>query len=428
MPHLQGPRAIVLDVGHPRAVAVMRSLARAGVEVYGIDHRPTATGFYSKYLSQRFLLDRDRDYKSELSRVLEVIAADGRGGILIPTADSANVFVAQNRVRLSQSFIVFSAPWSVLELTMDRAACYAVAAELGIATPENYVPKNREELDHLLLRLDFERGDYVLKTRVWDVPADVVRRRYTLVPEQNPVSFRQSWDEIAARSAVPPTIERIVPGDSDDCVGVSLVLNDDLEPVVAYCIRRLRMYTYKLGGRYQHPYRMGANVYCESIHDDEALEAALTLVRRIGYVGAITVEFRRDPETRVLTLIKFDPRVIRSLSLSANLGMDVPTALYRTFALGEKVEPCNYPDGVRWMWVSQYIAALRQHQKMRTLLAESLRLLANLTQVRAFGYLSFRDPLPFVKSVVPIERRRTRRLLRRLAGSRVLVSANRSWQ
>ena len=29
---LAGPRALVLDLAHPRAVAVVRSLARAGVE------------------------------------------------------------------------------------------------------------------------------------------------------------------------------------------------------------------------------------------------------------------------------------------------------------------------------------------------------------------------------------------------------------
>lgn len=418
MPRLEGPRAIVLDLAHPRALAVVRSLARAGIEVIGVDHRAYATGLYSRHLARRFLLDAKRGYDAELTRLLESLAADGRGGLLIPTADAPNVFVARHRESLSRHFALCSPSWSVLELCMNRTASYALAAEAGIRTPECHAPKDADELDHLLPQLDWDHADYVLKTRVWDAPADVARNRYTLAPPQDPESFGRAWHEIAARSQLPPTIERIVPGESDDCVGVSLVVGPDGEPAVAYCIKRLHMYTYARGGRYQHPYQMGANVYCESIHDQEAQEAALSLVRRVGYVGAITVEFRRDPDSGALTFIKLDPRVIRSTSLASHLGMDVPLALYRRFALGERVECRDYPDGVRWMWVSQYVAALRQNASLRGALAESTRLLAILPRVRAFAYLSVRDPLPFVKSLVdqvPFAKRSLRWGLRRLA-------------
>jgi len=427
---LRGPRAIVLDVAHPRAVAVIRSLARAGVEVLGVDHRPNATGLYSKHLSRRFLLDRRRGYDAELSRLLDTLAADGRGGLLLPTADAPNVFVSQNRDALSEHFQLFSVAWSVLGLTLDRTASYALAEELSIRTPECHAPKNPDELEHVLSGLEFERADYVLKTRVWDAPADLSRDRYTLVPPQDAGSFRRHWGEIAARCELPPTIERVVPGESDDCIGVSLVMDRQFSPIVAYCIKRLHMYTYSRGGRYAHPYQMGANVYCESTHDDEALEAALALVRRIRYVGPITVEFRRDPTTGGLTFIKLDPRVIRSTTLAASLGMDVPRALYRSFALDERVEPRDYPDGVRWMWVSQYLAALRQNTSWRELAGESARLATLLPRVRAFAYLSARDPLPFVKSVVyqfPETQGSLRKRLRRFAGRRVDSALNRAW-
>ena len=59
-------------------------------------------------------------------------------------------------------------------------------------------------------------------------------------------------------------------------------------------MKRLRLFTYSRGG-FVHPYELGANVYCESVHDDEAIDAATRLVRATGYVGVITIEFRRDP-------------------------------------------------------------------------------------------------------------------------------------
>jgi len=414
----------VLDLAHPRAVAVVRSLARAGVEVIGADHRPNATGFYSRYLARRILLDTSAGYDAALAGLLESLAADGRGGLLVPTADTANVYVARHHASLGHSFTLCSPPWSVLGSCMDRSASYALAAELGIATPEAFSPEDPEALDRLLPKLDFERADYVLKTRVWDVRADPVRQRHTLAPPQDADSFRRAWLEIAARAQLPPTIERIVPGQSDDCVGVSLVMDPRGEPQVAYGIKRLHMYTYARGGRYRHPYQMGANVYCETVHDEEAMAAALALVRRIGFTGASTVEFRRDPATGTLTFIKLDPRVVRSTALAACLGMDVPQALYRTFVLGERTAPREYPDGVRWMWVGQYVAALRQNASARDLLTESARLLTLLPRVRAFGYLSARDPRPFVKSMisqVPFAQRRLRRGFQRIARPRVGV-------
>jgi predicted ATP-grasp superfamily ATP-dependent carboligase len=422
MERLEGPRAIVLDLAHPRAVAVVRSLARAGVEVVGVDHRPNASGYYSKHLARRIRLDTRRGYDGALARALAELASDGGGGLLIPTADAPNVFVARHRERLARHFALCSPHWPVLDLCMDRAASYALASELGIHAPEAFAPADADALEEVLARLEFGKADYVLKTRVWDAPADVARDRYTLAPPPDAASFRAAWGEIAARSRLPPTIERVVPGRSDDCVGVSLVMDDRGEPAVAYAVKRLHMYTYARGGGYRHPYQMGANVYCESVHDEEAMQAALSLARRIGYVGALTVEFRRDPETGVLTFIKLDPRVIRSTSLSALLGVDVPRALYRSFALGERIAPRAYADVVRWMWVSQYVAALRQNASWGGALSETLRMLAILPRVRAFAYLSARDPLPFVKSMVyevPVVKQPLRRGLRRLASVRI---------
>jgi hypothetical protein len=69
------------------------------------------------------------------------------------------------------------------------------------------------------------------------------------------------------------------------------------------------------------------------------------------------------------------------------------------------------------MWISQYVAALRQNASLRSAATESMRLLGMLPTVRAFAYLSVRDPLPFVKSLVdqvPVAKRALRWTLRRL--------------
>src|SRR4029434_9452330 len=126
-------------------------------------------------------------------------------------------------------------------------------------------------------------------------------------------------------------IVEVVPGRSGRCVGVSMVVGRDQVPVVGYCVRRLQLRLYASDSRFVHPYELGANVYCESVHDDEAIETAARFVQAARFYGAITVEFRRDARDDRLTLIKVQPRVVRATSLSTALGLDVPTALYNLF-------------------------------------------------------------------------------------------------
>ena len=47
-------RAVILGTELPRAIAVIRSLGRAGIRVVTIDHRLRMPGAYSRYVSESF--------------------------------------------------------------------------------------------------------------------------------------------------------------------------------------------------------------------------------------------------------------------------------------------------------------------------------------------------------------------------------------
>src|SRR5262245_33445799 len=105
-PNHQNPSAIVLDLAHPRAVAVVQSLGRLGVDVVGVDHRPTATGFASRYLTRRCLLPSGADLEPSLDTLLDTLAREVDPAIIIPTSDDYLIYVARRHERLSTSFIV----------------------------------------------------------------------------------------------------------------------------------------------------------------------------------------------------------------------------------------------------------------------------------------------------------------------------------
>jgi predicted ATP-grasp superfamily ATP-dependent carboligase len=381
----------VLGLEHPRGVAVVRSLGRGGIRVVGVERNPHASGLRSRYLHQILMVADDE------ARTLSALEgfAETAGDLLIPTNDHFVSLVSRHWTRLTGRFTLTVPPWDVLEPLMDKPSCYRLAERAGLRTPRTVVPRDPAELDEALAGLDLRHHRYILSVRLpGDVPADAATGRMTTVAGEDRETVRARCLAIATRTGELPMIVEVVPGRSDRCVGVTMVVGRDHLPVVAYCVRRLQLRLYASDSGFVHPYELGANVYCESVHDPEALRAATRFVRVARFYGAITVEFRRDARDDGLTLIKADPRVVRATSLSGALGRDVPAALYAAFTGDTRPAASDYPERVAWMWPAWYLHTVGQNRRRASIARQLWAVARNAHRIRAFAYLSLRDPRP----------------------------------
>lgn len=387
------PRAVILGLEHPRAVATITSLGQAGISVVGVDYRESPRAFASRYLKEKHRIPFDDE---QALAALLALGVQG-GGVLIPTSDEYLILVSKNADALSEHFVLTVPTWDILGPLMDIGRCYEVAAQCGIRTPAVFEPQDEEELREVVGGFDLENAAYVLKTPLGTVPADPKTQRFTRPAGDDAASILANCREIAGRLGALPLIVEVIPGQADQCIGVSLVVDQNHEIVAGHCIRRLTLYTYSRGASYTHPYELGANVYCESIRDDEAMEEASHFVRHARYSGAITVEFRRDPRDGALVLIKADTRVVRATSLSMALGADLPLALYRTFTGGRySPQQGRYREGACWIWLSLYLSTLWNHRGDRKIRGELFSLARRLHRVRAIAYGSMTDPMPLL--------------------------------
>jgi D-aspartate ligase len=397
------PRAIVLGVEHPRGVAVVRSLGRRGIPVVAVERDHRARGLGSRYLQRRVLVDDDGP---GTIAALERLGTEG-GGVIIPTNDHFLTIVSRHFEPLTPWFSITVPPWDLLKPLLDKPKCYDLGRAAGVRTPRCFAPRDVTELDRIVASLDLTAQRYILSVRLpGTVPLDEVTGRMTTVAGDDPRAIRARSLAIAERTGHLPILVEVVPGRSDRCVGVSMVVDRDHVPVIAYCVRRLQLQLYASDTAFVHPYEMGANVYCESVRDDEAVTAATRLVRQARFHGAITVEFRRDARDGGLTLIKADPRVVRATSLSTALGLDVPVALYDAFS-GRRPEPApTYPEGVAWVWPSWYVETIWANRRRGSLGRQLWAVLGNVHRIRAFAYLSVRDPRPALADLGWFLRRR----------------------
>jgi predicted ATP-grasp superfamily ATP-dependent carboligase len=385
------PPAIVLGASHPSALAVIRSLGRAGIPVIAVDHDPHAVGFRSRYVGRRHLVGSGAD---DALACLEALGHEG-GGLVVATNDHFLALVARHRARLPSTLVSTAPPWEVLGQILLKPASYARARDLGLRTPRTYTFDDPASLEKTLASLDVERHEYLLSLVDLSLPgpADVRTGRSMKTTGPDRAVIRRDCLDVLARTGRLPMLMEVIPGADEAATGVVMVVDQQHEPVLAYCLRRLPFQLTRDAGRFIHPYDLGWNVRCEAIHDEEAVRAATALVRHVGYVGVVVVEFRRDARDGGLVFVKLDPRVDRATSISTALGLDVPRALYTVFIEDRRPEPRPYSAGIRWVWLSWYLTTVWNNRARISVVHELAGLLR--PRVRAWAFLSARDPLPF---------------------------------
>ena len=385
-------RAIVLGVnGHPRAVAAVRSLGRAGVPLIGVRSASYTQNCYSRYIQKTHTVNPTEE---ELLPFLESLGREG-GGVLFPVYDQYLIVIAKHAESLSKHFTLTIPPWATLSRVMDHALLYEIARREGIHTPAFFKPRDERDLGRIITSLDLVNQAYLLKTIPGIGPAEVDTGRATKVAGADAATVHSNCYEIHSRLNEYPLIVEVIPGEANHCFGVTMVTDRNFEPVLSYCTQRLKLQLYSKGG-FVHPYELGSNVYCESVYDSEAIATTRRLVKAVGYSGLITLEFRRDPRNQRLILIKADPRVVRPTSLSTALGMDTPTALYR-LALGDEVHaPATYPEGIAWLWETTLLETFWNNRDVRPIRQELLAMVRRRDRIKAYAYFDLGDPLPFI--------------------------------
>ncbi|MES2196952.1 MAG: hypothetical protein V4517_21250 [Pseudomonadota bacterium] len=382
--------ALILGLGHPRQTAFVKSLAKIGIPVHAA-HTERSVYQSSRHLAGFHQLQLDPDEQ------LHHLETFGRaaGGIVVPANDDYVALVSQNRERLSEHFIVPVPDWGIVGAIFDRATCYAKAASIGINVPQHWSPNSDAEMQSVVAGLDPQNCDYIIKTRsILGTPADETTVRLTKAAPKLRSDILVACEALRSRTNEYPMIQQVVPGAADSAIGVTMVISPQGEIVLAYCVRRLRLASYRIGAGYVHPYELGSVVWCETVHDDEAMDATRELVRAFAYTGQITVEFRRDSRSGALYLMKVEPRPVRATSLSSAIGMDIPTALYRTFTGDTPRVATDYPDGIGWLWIMAYAKSLlsNAHHNRRDL----VRVLRGTGRIKAFAE-DFSDPVPLVR-------------------------------
>ncbi len=322
-----------MDGSTRAALAVTRSLGRAGVEVTVVASRQRSLAGASRYAQARWKVpDPARDPEAA-RRVLCRLALAAPGAVWLPVTDLTLEWLLSIADALPEPRLPF-APAHTLKLAWDKGLLLDRARALGIACPRTRVAVDRDVVADCARQWGWPLVLKPARSKWWDgacYQSGDVRIASDLTGASRLVD---AWPTQGPDLLV----QEHLPGH-----GMGVFLLADRGRVVAhFAHRRLR----------EKPPAGGVSVLRESIRPEpQVLESAVRLVEGLDWHGVCMVEFRVDPARRIPYLMEINPRFWGSLQLAVDAGADFPRWLLAV-ALGQPIAPPEpYRMGVRSRWL-----------------------------------------------------------------------------
>lgn len=326
-------RVFVTDGGNRAALAVTRSLGRAGHEVIVGEKETPVLAQMSRYCSGRALYPDPVFASSAFVDTVASVVRERRIEVLLPIADITTFLITGNRDRFDASCAVPFARADVIERAADKVEITQVATRLGVPVPQNVVVVDPE-------RIPDDGLEFPLVIKPW--------RSRVRTPDgwaSTSVSYANDREELIRdlssrrRYEFPLMLQERIEGPG---TGVFACYHEG-RPVALFSHCRLR----------ERPPWGGVSVLSESVAlTSPAREHATRLLSEIGWQGVAMVEFKQDLRDNELKLMEINGRFWGSLQLAIDVGVDFPALLLQTVHSGRPGPQAPYRVGVRnrWLW------------------------------------------------------------------------------
>jgi predicted ATP-grasp superfamily ATP-dependent carboligase len=337
--------------------------------VLALDHRAGALGFRSRYA----LPVRTPDPAEEEGEFVELLRRIGdvleRPAPIFATHDEPLNAIGRAREALGERFRYPFAPG--LERIQSKRLQLEAAERANVAVPRTLHPGSAAEAR----RAAEELGYPVL---VKPSSTEGFKRRFG---RQNFRCESAAALEQAYADTEPyePMVQELVPGGDEALYTVGSYLRADGEPLGVFSGRKLL----------QTPPGIGTCRVGEAVWVDEAVEAALRLLRALDFHGLSQVELKRDDRDGTLKLMEVNPRLWQWHALASASGVDLPRIAYADL-VGDPPPPASQ-NGRRRRWAitfvpgegtafqrPPYVEAVFARDDLKPALAQAARLLGSV--------------------------------------------------
>jgi D-aspartate ligase len=369
------PPAVILG-GGTNALSVARSLARAGVHVYVINHvsEPVCRSRYATRIAvphepggadeawTRYLLGPESDWL--------------RGGVVLACSDNALEILANNHDALGRRFCLDEMSPPAQLAMLDKLATIQHAVKAGVPTPRFWVAGSPEQV----LRL---KAELVYPLLVKPLLSHVYQQRFSkkFAVAHNFAQLVDAYAKVSA-AGIDAMLVEMIPGPDDRLCSYYTYLDEQGNALFDFTKRVIRRY----------PVGMGIGCYHVTDWIPELRAPALKLFRQVGLRGLANVEFKWDERDGQHKLIECNARFTAANCLLTGSGYDLALFTYNRI-VGRPQQPFgSYRLGKRLWYPLEDFHAFRQLRRQGEL--NLGRWLAGLCHPRMLPLFRWDDPLP----------------------------------
>lgn len=300
---------------HHGGLGAIRSLGRAGVEVYGVHEWPLAPAAQSRYLAGRWFWRPDPEHADALLRGMHTLAERiGRRAVLLPTDDAGAIFLAEHANTLRACFRFPRPPRELPRSLADKAALHRLCTQFGMPTPRSEVPDSFEQATAFAAEVGFPLITKVITP--WSGPKEA----RSTVAVTDPGQLGARWDAVPGglllQELVPNTVAGAAPAQDWFFHGYC---DGEAQCRPAYTGVKERSY----------PARAGLTSCGRAVDNQELRARVAAFLEDIGYRGVLDLDLRHDPRDGEYKLLDFNPRLGAQFRLFDEPGgLDLVRAAY----------------------------------------------------------------------------------------------------
>jgi predicted ATP-grasp superfamily ATP-dependent carboligase len=328
---------LVLDAQHRQALASMRSLSRAGIDVGAVACSSVAA--WAPALKSRWcrLSAVVPDFVEDADRYVDAVIAildEYPTRLILPSHDGSIQALRARRDELERRTFLPLASEAALDIAVSKTRTLALAKQLGIAVPRSVLVN--------------DPGD--VRAAIDEVGLPAVVKPTCSWGHRQGLGERWGCDVVVSLDEARSSVERM------GLSGLQAIIQQWLpgrrDAVSFFCTSGRTWARFAQTSYREFPPLGGASVLCESISPlPDLIEPAEKLVRAAGLDGCSIVEFRRDRAGRPV-LMEVNARMAGSVALAIAAGVDFPKMLH-AWATGAPLrEITDYRVGRRQRWLS----------------------------------------------------------------------------
>jgi predicted ATP-grasp superfamily ATP-dependent carboligase len=335
-------------------------------------------------LIRAYRIERRESAESLARQLLARSASFACKPVLLAASDEFAFLVTQAKAQLADDFSYHWMSSDSTAVVFDKPRMVRLCEQAGVCCPRTHVPQIGEQVAAIARRFSFPCVVKPVRSFRTAFPRD--QKTYLAASPGALVDFYTRRPDLLGTTFWQEAIDGL-----DDEVYQCNVLLARSGALSAVCgVRKLR----------QHPVGYG-NMCFGRTETNEALAAtSLGLLRRLGYRGYASLEFKRSARDNRYYFIELNPRLPRYNDLLSEAGVNLPYLGYLDLIDGAD-PPAELPsakENVYWVMAGE---DRQSFLRGRAALPQHLfRWILSIAKARSFAWWNATDPAPFVRAVL----------------------------